>query len=82
MIPQQTHKRCSHCQGWLPFEALGPNRRMKSGLNSWCRKCHLDATQKWRAEHREEINARRREAYASPNPDSYPTHRVSAGRAA
>jgi hypothetical protein len=48
---------------------------MKSGLNSWCRECQHEATRKWRARNRDEINRRRREAYGSAEPHNYPTQR-------
>ena len=39
--------------------------------SSWCRECHRQATREWRARHRDEVNARRRESYrrANPKPD-------------
>jgi hypothetical protein len=75
MIPQPTHKRCTHCREWLPFSAFRPNKKLKSGLNSWCRKCGLLATQEWRERNRDELNARRREAYGSKRPHRYPKTR-------
>ncbi len=63
MIPARTHKRCPHCRRWLPFEAFNKNKRMKSGLSSWCRECHVAATKRWRNANPELIrwmNERRR----------------------
>jgi hypothetical protein len=33
---------------------------MRDGLSSWCRRCHADATRRYREANREELNARRR----------------------
>ena len=77
MIPVKTHKRCANCEGWLPFEAFGPNPKLKSGLSSRCRKCHRAATQDWRDRNREEINRARRETYGASKPHNYPANRAS-----
>jgi hypothetical protein len=53
---------------------------MKNGLNSWCRECQLEATQRWRAENREQINRARREAYGAAKPHKYPANRASSNR--
>jgi hypothetical protein len=82
MIPVKTHKRCTRCQGWLPDEAFRPNPKLKSGLSSWCKECQLEETRRWRAEHRDEINAARREAYGSSRPHRYPGQRASPRKAA
>jgi hypothetical protein len=43
---------------------------MASGRGSWCRKCQAASTRRWRAENRDAINGRRREAYrADPEPE-------------
>ena len=78
MISVQTHKRCTRCQGWLALEAFRPNPKLKSGLSSWCKDCQLEATQRWRAEHRDEINRARREAYGATKSHNYPANRASA----
>ena len=82
MIPVKTHKRCANCEGWLPFEAFRPNTKLKSGLSSWCKVCQLEASQRWRAKHREEINRARREAYGAVKPHRYPPNRASPRKAA
>ena len=33
---------------------------MRDGLSSWCAACHREATRRWRADHRDEINEARR----------------------
>jgi hypothetical protein len=82
MIPAKTHKRCARCREWLPFSAFRPNKKLKSGLNSWCKNCGLQATQAWRERNRDQINAARREAYGSSNPHRYPKIRASARKMA
>ena len=44
----------------MPADAFRPNPRMLSGLHSWCKQCQLERMRAWRAEHREELNRRRR----------------------
>ena len=78
MIPAKTHKHCIRCREWLPFEAFRRNKRMKSGLSSWCNVCHLAAVQEWRERNRDEINRAWREAYGSTKPHRYPSSRASA----
>lgn len=77
MIPEQTHKRCTSCCEWLPFEDFPAHKRMHNGLSSHCRKCHREATQDWRRRNRDEINRARREAYGSTKPHNYPANRAS-----
>jgi hypothetical protein len=54
-------KECTRCQQWLPADAFPRNARLLSGLGSWCKRCQVEYTRQWRAEHREELNARRRQ---------------------
>ena len=56
-LPLTTHKHCPRCGGYLPFEDFRPNLKLKSGLSSWCAKCSNEYNQKWRAEHRDQIDA-------------------------
>jgi hypothetical protein len=60
---------CTRCRRQLPADAfrLVP-RNTRRGRSSWCKACSLDRTQEWRAENRDEINARRR-ARHSLNPE-------------
>jgi len=55
-----TGKRCSKCKRHLPFSAFRPNLKMRSGWDSWCRGCHLEANRRWRAAHPEAARGRRR----------------------
>ena len=62
------------------------NRRMRDGLSSWFGACHREATRRWRADHREEINEARRfvprfvydpaSRRAVPNPSPQPKSQV------
>jgi hypothetical protein len=53
-------KDCTRCQRWLPARAFPRNSRLLSGLDSWCRECHVETTKQWRHENRDKLNARRR----------------------
>ena len=59
-VASEIGKRCSRCCEWLPADAFRPNPRLLSGLHSWCRLVPREGMREWRAEHREELNARRR----------------------
>jgi hypothetical protein len=53
--------RCARCGESKPVEAF---RLLRHGSRaSYCNPCQVAATRAWRAENREEINARRRAAY-------------------
>lgn len=73
-----TTKRCSKCKEYFPatLEYFGKHKQTKSGLNSWCRKCHnansdryhkahaeqkLQSRRRYYAKHASRINAERRE---------------------
>jgi hypothetical protein len=63
-------KRCPRCGEWLPFEAFRENPRARSGLDSWCQVCHVDATRAWRAANPEKVaasNAARRVERGGPS---------------
>jgi hypothetical protein len=44
----QGAKFCAKCERRLPLEAFGRNAATRSGLSSWCRGCHNDATRRSR----------------------------------
>jgi hypothetical protein len=44
-------KACTHCGGTKAPANFPPNKRTRDGLSSWCRSCHNEATQQWRALH-------------------------------
>lgn len=59
-----TEKRCVRCEESKPVAEFRRNARMRDGLHSWCKACSVERTREWRAEHRDELNARRRARYA------------------
>lgn len=81
-MTQQWHSRrpsddplrlCARCHVMQPRTEFRAYRHNRDGLASYCRTCQLAATQKWRAEHYDEIMARRRELNPYiPREPSYP----------
>jgi hypothetical protein len=62
-LPPPTHKHCTRCGGWLPVEAFHANRKLSSGLNSWCKACQVEGNRQWRADNPSKVaeaNAARR----------------------
>jgi hypothetical protein len=56
---------------------------MRSGLDSWCKECHLERNREWRAEHPEYeqgYNERRRSEYPAKRRRNYPANRRSPSR--
>jgi hypothetical protein len=52
---------CTRCRRQLPADAFRPEpRNTRRGRSSWCKSCSVDRNREWRAEHADEINARRR----------------------
>jgi hypothetical protein len=51
----RTDKRCTHCRQILPVEEFPPDLMVSTGLSSWCRECHREATRAWRARRREKL---------------------------
>jgi hypothetical protein len=51
------HKFCSRCGKWLSFAAFPRNPRLKSGRDSWCRRCNSEGAKRWRAENPESVEA-------------------------
>ena len=59
---------CPRCLGWKRESDFRPNSRMRDGLDSWCRECHVVATRAWRKRNRDYVEARnaaRRAEYAA-----------------
>ena len=54
-------KWCTWGGEWLPVTEFPENASLKSRKSSWCRPCLRAVTRRWRAEHREEEKAARRE---------------------
>ena len=50
-------KGCPRCKRALPFSEFGANRRLSSGLNSWCRECHRQACRAWREQNPSRVDA-------------------------
>ena len=66
-----TEAYCTHCNQWKPLAAFSPNRKLRTGLQSWCRMCQTEATRQWRASNREYMenyNERRRREYRAAHP--------------
>jgi hypothetical protein len=55
--------RCSHCQTWKPDSMFSPSQsnRQRRGRADECKPCVAERKRIWRAEHRDEYNARERE---------------------
>ena len=61
----QSQKTCRRCGEARPRDQFRSEPRNYDALGSWCKPCALDRTQQWRREHRERLNARRRDQYAA-----------------
>jgi hypothetical protein len=57
-------KTCVRCQSEKPTIDFPKAARTRDHLSSFCKSCHLAATRQWRAEHHDELLARRREQAA------------------
>lgn len=55
---------CTRCERWRQASMFRPNPKLRGGLDSWCRGCHVDETRGWREVKADEVNARRRTRYA------------------
>ena len=42
-------KRCTKCGEWSPFAEFPPQNNVRTGLSSWCRRCHREAVRAYRA---------------------------------
>ena len=63
-------KVCARCRLTLPAARFRLNRRMKSGLHSWCRECCVERNRIWRAANAEYVaivnDARREGPFSTP----------------
>lgn len=50
-------KQCARCEQALPFEDFRANRSMKSGVNTYCKQCHLETTKTTQAARQSEYRA-------------------------
>jgi len=41
-------KQCTNCGRWLGPAVFPRDRANRSGLSSWCRSCHHEATNAWK----------------------------------
>ena len=69
LAPTVVEKMCSRCKEMLPSSEFYPHRRMKSGLQSHCRKC----ARAWHNERPDYVRAKNAE-YKAKNP-TYQTDR-------
>ena len=57
-------KQCSKCKKLLPEDYFSPDKRVKSGLQSICRKCHYifysECSKRWKGENKEKIKSCRK----------------------
>lgn len=44
VLSQVGLKQCARCEQALPFEEFRANKSTKSGLNTYCKQCHLETT--------------------------------------
>ena len=51
-------KPCSRCRERKPPDDFPLNAHLSSGLSSWCRACHAEATRAWRDANPEQVAAR------------------------
>lgn len=58
------YKTCTKCGQAKPLSGYSPNKKGKFGLQSQCRLCRSIDSDLYRQQNRDEINARRRSAYA------------------
>jgi len=61
-------KRCASCSSLKPRESFPEDRRLASGLSSWCRACKNAATADWKRRNKEQVNAAARD-WRKANPD-------------
>jgi predicted nucleic acid-binding Zn ribbon protein len=62
---------CCRCLDYRPIEDFRPNPNTSTGLDSWCRSCHITADREWReknSEYVQEYNERRRREYREQHP--------------
>jgi len=56
-------RTCSKCGKPKDPGDFKANRRMRDGLSSWCRRCHNDATARWRERKRVRLTREELEQY-------------------
>lgn len=57
VLSQVGMKQCGRCQQALPFEEFRANKSTKSGVNTYCKQCHLETTSKTQSARQSEYRA-------------------------
>ena len=65
---EESVKCCAKCHQTKPLEAFPANRRTLDARSSWCRRCHADATARWRAANPKYIQAYNERRRVDPLP--------------
>lgn len=63
-------KICTRCGIAKPFDCFVKDKKQADGLNTWCKDCAKAYRDSYYKEHKEELNARRREKYKL-SPEKY-----------
>lgn len=56
-------KACRRCDRWLPAPEFPKDCTKRDGLATMCKDCRYKGNQEWRAKHREELAAKKRQHY-------------------
>jgi len=59
-------KRCARCEDEKPASEFAKNPKLRSGLDSYCHSCKLEAQRRSRAKHKDRYNAARRKPPPEP----------------
>ncbi len=54
--PRDGTKLCSNFRLRLPVDRFAVNEKLSSGLDSWCKQCHLEATREYRRRHKAAVS--------------------------
>lgn len=57
-------KICSKCGRELPLECFGKHKRMKDGLQAWCKSCNKQYNKQWYADNTEAIKQQHKQWHA------------------
>ena len=64
-----SHKRCTMCKQWKPFDDFHRNRSRRDGRQRRCKECNIETNKRWYRDHPEARSARM---------DDYARHRRQA----
>ena len=70
-----TQKRCTKCGKVKLAGEFGKDKRLISGIKSWCKRCRLDIAKIWRDANREKINKKLRDWYTNHPGKNYEYHK-------